>query len=151
MHNKEQIKGQLQEIQKSGTFMLQQLLFDDFYKEIHHFVVRILPFTLLFLLLFIPLRLWVDILLEMLIYSLLLGVFLGLGFFEINAASLLALLFLFIYSLTLINYLYSENIDVKRLSFGIGVSIVATMLSALFLIYSQFGLLHMRHTGIISM
>ena len=142
MRNKEQINRYLQNVQKSGTFMVQQLLFDDFYKEIHHFVFKILPFTLLFLLFFIPLRLWIDILLEMSIYTLLLGLFLRLGFFEINSASLLALLFLFIYSLTLINYLYSENIDVKRLSFGISISIVATMLSALFLIYSQFGLLH---------
>jgi len=142
MHNKEQINRYLQNVQKSGTFVVQQLLFDDFYKEIHHFVVKILPFTLLFLLFFIPLRLWIDLLLEISIYTLFLGLFLELGFFEINSASLLALLFLFIYALTLINYLYSENIDLKRLSFGISISIVATMLSALFLIYSEFGLLH---------
>ena len=141
-HKKKRVLDYLQGIKKSGTLMVEEMLFNDFSQEIRLFSTHILPFTLLFLLLFIPLRLWVDILLEMFIYSLLLGLFLRLGFFEVNVASLLALLFLFIYSLTLINYLYSENMDVKRLSFGIGVSIVATMLSALFLINSQFGLLH---------
>ncbi len=139
---KERVLHTLDGVEKSGVVMVESLLFDDFSKEIYHFSAQILPFTLIFLLFFIPWRLWVDILLEMLLYSLLLGLFLEAGLLEVNAASLLALLFLFIYSLTLVNYLYSENVDVRRLFFGIGVSIAATMLSTLFLIDSEFGIIH---------
>ena len=132
----------LQGVQKSGTLMLQKILFDDFYAEIRSYSIKILPFTLLILLLIIPLRLWLDILLEMALYTLLLSTMLRLGYVTVNAASLLALLFLVIYSLTLINYLYSEKMDIKRLFFGIQISIIATIISALFLVKSQFGLIH---------
>jgi len=128
--------------EKSGTILLGKLFFNDFYDELYTYSIKILPFILILLLFFIPLRLWVDILLEMAIYTLLLVSVLRLGYFEINSASLLSILFLIIYSLTLINYLYSENMHKKRLFFGIQVSIIATMISAFFLLQSQFGLIH---------
>jgi len=127
---------------KSGTLLLGTLLFDNFYEELYKYSVQVLPFIVLLLLLFIPLRLWIDILLEMAIYTFFLSLTLSLGLFDVNAASLLSLLFLVIYSLTLINYLYSENMSMKRLFFGIQISIVATMISAIFLIFSEFELIH---------
>ena len=127
---------------RSGTVLVKEMLFEDFYKEIHFYTLYILPMTLLVLLFIIPLRLWLDILLEMALYTLLLMSVLKLSSFVINVASLLALLFLVIYSLTLINYIYSQKMDIKRLSFGIQISIIATIVSALFLLVSQFGLIH---------
>jgi len=140
--NKEEVLKKLQTLEKSGASLLEGMFFEDFYQEIYIYSITLLPFTLLFLLLFIPLRLWLDILLEMALYTLFLASFLHFSLIEVNSASLLALLFLVVYSLTLINYLYSENMDIKRLFFGIQVSIIATMISALFLIKSQFGLIH---------
>lgn len=129
-------------VPKSGTLLLGRLLVDNFYEELYGYSIKLLPVTVILLLLFIPLRLWIDILLEMAIYTFFLSLTLNLGIFELNAASLLSLLFLVIYSLTLINYLYSENMSMKRLFFGIQISIVATMLSAVFLIFSKFALIH---------
>ncbi len=140
--NKEEVLEKLQGLDKSGVVLLEGMLFEDFYKEIYFYSVKILPFTIVLLLLFIPLRLWLDILLEMALYTFFLASLLHFSWIEVNSASLLALLFLVVYSLTLINYLYSENMDIKRLFFGIQVSIVATMISALFLVQSQFGLIH---------
>ncbi len=121
--------------QRSGTALVGNMVFEDFYDEIMDYTFTIVPILLILLLLLIPLRLWIDILLEMALYTLLLTLVLRLGIIQINSASLLSLVFLIIYSLTLINYLYSEGMNFKRLFFGIQISIVATMVSALFLIY----------------
>lgn len=128
--------------ERSGTSMVGTILFENFFQELGYYAKMIFPFVLLILLFFIPLRLWLDILLEMAIYSVLLLSILSLNFFEINTASLLATVFLIIYALTLINYIYSDGMNIKRLFFGIQISVIATMLSALFLISSQFGLIH---------
>jgi predicted RND superfamily exporter protein len=129
-------------LQRSGTVLVGSMVFEEFYAEIYSYTVKIIPIVVLLLLFLMPLRLWIDILLEMAIYTLFLTLVLRLDFIQINAASLLSLLFLVIYSLTLINYLYSQGMNFKRLFLGIQISIVATMVSALFLIYSHFGLIH---------
>lgn len=134
--------SQTQQCQRSGTVLVGHMVFKDFFKEINYYTFKIVPVVLILLLFLIPLRLWVDILLEMALYTLFLSLVLRLNVIEINSASLLSLVFLIIYSLTLINYLYSEGMDFKRLFFGIQISIVATMISALFLIYSHFELIH---------
>ena len=128
--------------EKSGTSMVGGLLFENFFEELSLYTTKMLPFILLALLLLIPFELWLDITIEMALYLLLLSFVLSLGFFEINSASLLATVFLVIYALTLINYIYSEGMDKKRLFFGIQISVAATIISALFLVASNFGLIH---------
>lgn len=128
-------------MQKSGTALVGDLLVGEVIKELGNYLYLV-PITVALLLLFVPLRLWIDLLLEMALYTLCLVAVLRLGFVEINAASLLSLVFLIIYSLTLINYLYSDGMNYKRLFFGIQVSIAATIVSALLLIDSNFGLVH---------
>jgi hypothetical protein len=71
-----------------------------------------------------------------------LSLILNCGFFQINSASLLALIFLVIYALTLFNYIYAEGMNRRRLFFGIQISVAAAMLSAVFLVTSHFGLIH---------
>jgi predicted RND superfamily exporter protein len=137
-----ELLSQTQQFQRSGTVLLGRMVFEDFFEEINDYTFKIVPIVLVLLLFLIPLRLWVDILLEMAIYTVLLALVLRLDIIEINSASLLSLVFLIVYSLTLINYLYSEGMEFKRLFLGIQISIVATMVSALFLIYSNFGLIH---------
>jgi len=133
---------QTQEYSRSGTSVVGNILFKNFFHELEFYTLIIFPFVLIILLFFIPVRLWIDIIMEMALYFLALAIILNLGFFEINSASLLALIFLVIYALTLINYIYAEGMDPKRLFFGIQISVAATMLSALFLVTSHFGLIH---------
>jgi hypothetical protein len=133
---------QTQEYPRSGTSVIGHILFENLFAELRLYAMVVLPFVLILLLLFIPLSLWLDLIIEMALYALLLGVILNFDFFEINSASLLALMFLVIYAITLINYIYAEGIDRKRVFFGIQISVVATMLSALFLASSDFSLIH---------
>lgn len=130
------------EYPRSGTSIVGNILFKNFFNELQFYTLVIFPFVLILLLLFIPLRLWIDIIMEMALYFMALAIILNFGFFEINSASLLALIFLVIYALTLINYIYADGMDPKRLFFGIQISVAATMLSALFLVTSHFGLIH---------
>lgn len=127
---------------RSGTSIVGDLLFKSFFSELTFYTMVIFPFVMMILLIFIPLKLWFNLLIELGIYLFALSLFLHLGWFEINSASLLSLLFLILFALTLINYLYAEGMDAKRLFFGIQISVSATMLSALFLITSDFGLIH---------
>lgn len=127
---------------RSGTSIVGDVLFKNFFNELGIYTLIVFPFVLMILLVFIPLRLWMDIVIEMGLYLMALAAIVNLGFFEINSASLLALIFLVIYALTLINYIYAEGMDPKRLFFGIQISVLATMLSALFLVASNFGLIH---------
>jgi hypothetical protein len=133
---------QTQEYPRSGTSVIGHIIFENLFTELRLYAMFILPFVLILLLLFIPLSLWLDLIIEMALYALFLGVILNFDFFEINSASLLALMFLVIYAITLINYIYVQGIDRKRVFFGIQVSIIATMLSALFLVSSDFSLIH---------
>lgn len=130
------------EYPRSGTSIVGNILFKNFFQELGFYTLVIFPFVLMILLLFIPLRLWIDIVMEMGLYLLALSIVLNFGFFEINSASLLALIFLVIYALTLFNYIYAEGMNPRRLFFGIQISVAATMLSAVFLVTSHFGLIH---------
>lgn len=142
VNNINQILDTTRELERSGTLLLGEIIFNDFYQELFIYTFKIVPFILILLLFLIPLHIWVDILLEMSLYTFFLSLVLRLDFLEINLASLLSLVFLIIYSLTLINYLYSQGMSMRRLFFGIQISIVATMVSAFFLINSDFGLIH---------
>jgi hypothetical protein len=130
------------EYPRSGTSIVGNILFKNFFQELGFYTLVIFPFVLMILLLFIPLRLWINIVMEMGLYLLALSIVLNFGFFEINSASLLALIFLVIYALTLFNYIYAEGMNPRRLFFGIQISVAATMLSAVFLVTSYFGLIH---------
>lgn len=127
---------------RSGTSMVCTVLFEDFFGEITDYSMYVFPVVLAFLLLFIPLGLWLNILIELSLYLLALTAVLMTGWFHIDSASLLSVIFLVIFALTLINYLYADGMDPKRLFFGIQISVVATMVSAVFLIFSKFGLIH---------
>lgn len=130
------------EYPRSGTSIVGNILFKNFFQELGFYTLVIFPFVLMILLLFIPLRLWIDIVMEMGLYLMALSIVLNFGFFVINSASLLALIFLVIYALTLFNYIYAEGMNPRRLFFGIQISVAATMLSAVFLVTSHFGLIH---------
>jgi hypothetical protein len=130
------------EFPRSGTSIVGNILFKNFFQELGFYSLVIFPFVLMVLLFFIPLRLWMDIVMEMGLYLMALAIVLNFGFFEINSASLLALIFLVIYALTLFNYIYAEGMNPRRLFFGIQISVAATMLSAVFLVTSHFGLIH---------
>lgn len=130
------------EFPRSGTSVIGHILFENLFDELQTYIMFVLPFVFILLLLFIPLALWLDIIIEIALYALLLGIILNFNFFEINSASLLALMFLVIYAVTLINYIYAEGMDRKRVFFGIQVSVIATMLSALFLASSDFSLIY---------
>lgn len=132
---------QTKEYPRSGASVIGHVLFENLFNELNMYTLYILPCVLLVLLLFIPLSLWLDIIIEIALYALFLGITLNFDFFEINSASLLALMFLVIYAITLINYIYAEGMDRKRVFFGIQVSVIATMLSALFLASSDFSLI----------
>jgi len=127
---------------RSGTSVVGHILFENLFDELRAYAIFVLPFVLILLLLFIPWTLWLDIMIEMALYSLFLSAILSFDFFEVNSASLLALMFLVIYAVTLINYIYAEGMDPKRVFFGIQVSVIATMLSALFLANSEFSLIY---------
>ncbi len=141
MKDMDEVLSAVASMQKSGTALVGDLLVGEIVKELGSYLYLV-PIIVALLLLFVSLRLWIDLLLEMALYTLLLVAVLRIVFIEINAASLLSLVFLIVYSLTLINYLYSDGMNYKRLFFGIQVSIVATMVSALLLIDSHFGLVH---------
>jgi hypothetical protein len=130
------------EYPRSGTSIVGNILFKNFFQELGFYTLVIFPFVLMILLLFIPLRLWIDIVMEMGLYLMALSLILNCGFFQINSASLLALIFLVIYALTLFNYIYAEGMNRRRLFFGIQISVAAAMLSAVFLVTSHFGLIH---------
>lgn len=138
----ESVMKQTAAFARSGTSMVGTVLFDDFFVEIADYSMFVFPVVLALLLLFIPLGLWLNILIELSLYLLALAAVLSTGWFHIDSASQLSVIFLVIFALTLINYLYADGMDPKRLFFGIQISVVATMVSALFLILSKFGLIH---------
>jgi len=125
----------------SGTSIIGFEIMKNFLDEVSFYALYIVPFILLILFLLTSLHYWLNMILEIGTYHLLLVAIIFVSGYGVNAASLLALIFLIIYAFTLFNYLHSGEIKRSNLAFGIVISVLTTALSSLFLFYSKFGLI----------
>jgi len=126
----------------SGTSIIGQEIMDNFMQEIEVYLLYIVPILLVILFFLTSMRYWINIIFELNLFYLFLLSSIYLLNFTMTPSSLLALSFLIIYAFTLFNYLFSGEINRRKLSFGIAISILTTALSAFFLYLSKFGLIH---------
>ncbi|BDY13715.1 RND transporter family protein [Hydrogenimonas cancrithermarum] len=126
----------------AGTVMASTMLLENFYGALRSYLGIVVPLLLAFSFLVFPLRYWISVLLELSIYLLFNMGVLFLFRIPVSPISMLAWLFLFIYALTLLNYMHLGEMNRGKLALGIGVSIVTTLISAIYLNFSDFGLIH---------
>jgi len=132
---------QIEPYASSGTSIIGFEIMKNFLDEVGFYALFIIPFILLTLFLITSLHYWLNMLLEIGTYHLFLVAIIFVSGYSVNAAALLALIFLIIYAFTLFNYLHSGEIKRSNLAFGIVISVLTTALSSLFLFYSKFGLI----------
>jgi len=127
--------------ERSGTSVIGLEIMKSFTQEISYYAMYIVPFMLLLLLFITSVEYWINMLIEITAYHLFLAFSVYISAFKIDAASLMALVFLIIYAFTLFNYLHSGEIKRSTLAFGIVISVITTAISSLFLFFSDFGLI----------
>ena len=126
----------------AGTVVAAEIFRTEFGEAVHRYLLWVLPLLLLFSFRLFPLRYWLGVLTELSLYLLLGAGVLAAAGIPVDAVAVLAWLFLAIYALTLLNYMHLGEIDRKKLALGIGVSIATTLVSTLYLAFSDFGLVH---------
>ena len=131
----------LGDVPAAGTATASAALFADFMAAFRRYAAFAVPLLLATGFLFFPVRYWLSLLLELSVYTLLNVALLAFWQVPLDVASMLAGLFLVIYAMTLLNYMHLGEIGKKKLALGIGVSLATTMISALYLASSQFGLI----------
>ena len=128
--------------QIAGTSAAGIMLLRGFSRSIGDYTQRILPILLIVSLFLFPLRYWIGVLFELSLFACFVLVVAWLLRTPLTIVSAMAALFLFIYTLTMLNYLHLSRLDRRKLLLGIGVSLVTTLISALYLWRSEFALIH---------
>jgi hypothetical protein len=131
----------LRHVPKAGTAMAAEAIFDNARKAFYNFAIYIAPLLVAMGFLLFPTPYWATLLLELTLFVFLNVVVISVLGVPLNLASMLAGFFLVVYAMTLLNYLHLGDISSKKLALGIGVSLSTTLLSALFLSLSEFGLI----------
>ncbi|WP_353662123.1 hypothetical protein [Hydrogenimonas sp. SS33] len=126
----------------AGTLVASEIFRTGFDAALQRYLLFVLPLLAGVALLFISVRYWLAIWLELSGYLLASVLFLWLLQIPVDAVAVLAWLFLSIYATTLLNYLHLGEIERRKLALGIGVSIATTLVSTLYLSFSDFGLMH---------
>ncbi|WP_457597723.1 hypothetical protein [Hydrogenimonas sp.] len=130
----------LASVPKAGTVMVARALLDDFRRALTRYLAFVVPVLLVLAALVFPSRYLLDLALELSLYLLINLAVVSVTGTVFDIVSIMAGLFLAIYAVTLLNYIHLSTFDRKRLSVGIAVSMATTLVSALYLASSDFGL-----------
>ncbi|MBO1925011.1 hypothetical protein [Thiomicrorhabdus sp. 6S3-12] len=123
-----------------GPPVIGAILSKEFVEELLHYLWLFIPVIILGIFFLTGYRFLLNALLEIALFSVLLLGIIQFYSIELNPASLLALLFVYIYVFTLLNQLYFNKLDAKSLRLSFIVSVATTWLSGILLYLSDFGL-----------
>jgi len=124
-----------------GTSIVGNLLSNEFISDIQIFLVIFIPIMIPLLAFFTSVKFVLNAIGEVLFFSVFILIAVLLFDIELNSASLLSLLFSFIYIFTLINQVYYNNVATYSLALSLVASLATTGLSAFLLYYSGFGVI----------
>ncbi len=121
-----------------GPSLIGEILSREFIQNVQKYVYIVLPFLLPVLIMLTSLKYIFNIVLEMLLILLLFLSSIALTSQQVSISYLLSLVFSMIYAFTIVNYFYYGNFQRRHLFIGLGISLLTTLLSALFLSKSSF-------------
>lgn len=124
-----------------GTPILGDKLSEEFLNQVKIYLIILTPILLLLIIRLTSTRYLFNLLTEISLFSLIIISYLNLSNTNLNPASLLSLIFIYIYAFTMVNQIYFNNINTKNLISSIAISLLTTWLSAFLLSFSDFGVI----------